>query len=80
LTCLAPLAAWQSLCTGHVDASLGNPVALAFTNADRASGWVADTSATCVGAFASLARQRGQFVLRTYAQAFHPRTGLFWRG
>jgi len=23
LTCLAPLAAWQSLCTGHVDASLG---------------------------------------------------------
>ncbi len=23
LTCLAPLAAWQSLCTGHVDASQG---------------------------------------------------------
>jgi hypothetical protein len=23
LTCLAPLAAWQSLCTGHVDASPG---------------------------------------------------------
>ena len=23
LTCLAPLAAWQSLCTGHVDASIG---------------------------------------------------------
>ena len=29
LTCLAPLAAWQSLCTGHVDASLENSVALA---------------------------------------------------
>ena len=27
LTCLAPLAAWQSLCTGHVDASLENFVA-----------------------------------------------------
>jgi hypothetical protein len=26
LTCLAPLAAWQSLCTGHVDASLENSV------------------------------------------------------
>ena len=25
LTCLAPLAAWQSLCTGHVDASLEIP-------------------------------------------------------
>ena len=24
LTCLAPLTAWQSLCTGHVDASLEN--------------------------------------------------------
>jgi len=32
LTCLAPLAAWQSLCTGHVDASLENSVALAFTD------------------------------------------------
>jgi cold shock CspA family protein len=28
LTCLAPLAAWQSLCTRHVDASLENSVAL----------------------------------------------------
>jgi Phosphoenolpyruvate carboxylase len=28
LTCLAPLTAWQSLCTGHVDASLENFVAL----------------------------------------------------
>jgi len=27
LTCLAPLAAWQSLCTGHVDALLENSVA-----------------------------------------------------
>ena len=27
LTCLAPLTAWQSLCTGHVDASLENFVA-----------------------------------------------------
>jgi hypothetical protein len=35
LTCLAPLAAWQSLCTGHVNASLENPVALAFTDGDR---------------------------------------------
>jgi peptide/nickel transport system substrate-binding protein len=35
LTCLAPLAAWQSLCTGHVDASLENFVALAFTDGDR---------------------------------------------
>jgi len=26
LTCLARLAAWQSLCTGHVDASLEKPV------------------------------------------------------
>jgi hypothetical protein len=25
LTCLARLAAWQSLCTGHVDASLKSP-------------------------------------------------------
>ena len=37
LTCLAPLAAWQSLCTGHVDASLENSVALAFTDGDRPS-------------------------------------------
>ena len=38
LTCLAPLAAWQALCTGHVDASLEISVALAFTDRDRASG------------------------------------------
>ena len=35
LTCLAPLAAWQSLCTGHVDASLENSVALAFVDGER---------------------------------------------
>jgi hypothetical protein len=43
LTCLAPLAAWQSLCTGHVDASLENSVALAFTDG-AARVAVADTS------------------------------------
>ena len=43
LTCLAPLAAWQSLCTGHVDASLENSVALAFTDW-TARAAVADTS------------------------------------
>jgi hypothetical protein len=43
LTCLAPLAAWQSLCTGHVDASLENSVALAFIDGDRPAA-VADTS------------------------------------
>jgi len=32
---LAPLAAWQSLCTGHVDASLENSVALAFVDGER---------------------------------------------
>ena len=45
LTCLAPLAAWQSLCTGHVDASLENSVALAFTDG-TARAAVADTSAS----------------------------------
>jgi hypothetical protein len=43
LTCLAPLAAWQSLCTGHVDASLENSVALAVTDRGRPAA-VADTS------------------------------------
>src|SRR5277367_1392681 len=37
LTCLAPLTAWQSLCTGHVDASLENTVALTFVDGDRPS-------------------------------------------
>ena len=37
LTCLAPLTAWQSLCTGHVDALL-EIVALVFADGDRASG------------------------------------------
>jgi hypothetical protein len=43
LTCLAPLAAWQSLCTGHVDASLENSVALAFIDGDCTAA-IADTS------------------------------------
>jgi hypothetical protein len=38
LTCLAPLTAWQSLCTGHVDASLEDFVALVFADGDRPSG------------------------------------------
>jgi len=38
LTCLAALAAWQSLCTGHVDAPLENSVARAFTDGDRPGG------------------------------------------
>jgi hypothetical protein len=38
LTCLAPLTAWQSLCTGHVNASLENCVALAFADGNRPSG------------------------------------------
>ena len=57
LTCLAPLAAWQSLCTGHVEASLENSVALAFTDGDRPSGG-SRYFRHCVGALASLARQR----------------------
>src|ERR1700752_2921909 len=36
LTRLAPLAAWQSLCTGHFDASLENS-SLAFTDGYRPS-------------------------------------------
>jgi hypothetical protein len=64
LTCLAPLAAWQSLCTGHVDASLENSVALAFTDGDRPSDGSRDFRQPCVGALASLARQRGQLVNR----------------
>jgi len=38
LTRLARLTAWQSPCTGHVDASLEKSVALAFTDWDPASG------------------------------------------
>jgi hypothetical protein len=38
LTCLAPLTAWQSLCTGHVNASLEDCVALAFADGNRPSG------------------------------------------
>ena len=64
LTCLAPLAAWQSLCTGHVDASLENSVALAFTGGDSPSVGSRYFSQPCVGALASLVRQRGQLVNR----------------
>ena len=64
LTCLAPLAAWQSLCTGHVDAPLENSVARAFTDRDRPSGDSRYFRQPCVGALASLARQRGQLVNR----------------
>ena len=64
LTCLAPLAAWQSLCTGHVDAPLENSVARAFTDGDRASGDSRYFRQPCIGALASLARQRGQLVNR----------------
>jgi hypothetical protein len=64
LTCLAPLAAWQSLCTGHVDAPLENSVARAFTDGDRPSGDSRYFRQPCVGALASLARQRGQLVNR----------------
>jgi hypothetical protein len=63
LTCLAPLAAWQSLCTGHVDASLENSVALAFTDGDRPSP-AADTSVSLASERSSLARHRGQLVNR----------------
>ena len=73
LTCLAPLAAWQPLCTGHVDASLENSVALAFTDGDRPSP-AADTSV-------SLASERSPPYAtprptRKQAEAFDPRTGL----
>jgi hypothetical protein len=64
LTCLAPLAAWQSLCTGHIDASLENSVALGFTDRHRPSGSSRYFRQPCVGALASLARQRGQLVNR----------------
>jgi hypothetical protein len=60
LTCLAPLAAWQSLCTGHVDASLENFVA-GLHRRGTARAAVADTS---VGALASLARRRCLLVNR----------------
>ena len=57
LTCLAPLAAWQSLCTGHVDASLENSVALAFADGNRPNGNSRYFRQPCVGALASLPRQ-----------------------
>jgi hypothetical protein len=45
LTCLARLAAWQSLCSGHVDASLEKPVTLWPSPIGTAERKVADTSA-----------------------------------
>jgi hypothetical protein len=44
LTCLARPAAWQSLCTGHLDASL-KPSALTFTEPGPPERKIADTSA-----------------------------------
>jgi hypothetical protein len=44
LTCLARLAAWQSLCTGHVDASLEKPVTLWPSRIGPPKRKVADTS------------------------------------
>ena len=71
LTCLAPLAAWQSLCTGHVDASLGKFCAL-FQPSGTAGATVTDLpsalrrSARLPNATAGPTRKR--------AEAFHPRT------
>jgi hypothetical protein len=56
LACLAPLTAWQSLSTGHVDPSLKNCVALAFADGDRPSGSSGYFRQPCVGTLASLAR------------------------
>ena len=55
LTCLAPLAAWQSLCTGHLDASL-KPSALTFTEPGPPEQEAAEPSAR------PLLRQRGRVV------------------
>ena len=57
LTCLARLTAWQSLCTGHVDASLENSVALAFADGKPPSGNSRYFRQPRVAALASLARQ-----------------------
>ena len=57
LTCLARPAAWQSLCTGHVDASLENSVALAFADGNCPSGNSRYFRQPCVGALVSLPRQ-----------------------
>ena len=53
LTCLASLTARQSLCTGHVDASLENCVALAFADGNRPSGSSRYFRQPGVGALAS---------------------------
>jgi hypothetical protein len=52
LTCLAGPAAWQSLCTGHLDASL-KPSALTFTEPEPP-----DRKVDRLGALASLAAER----------------------
>jgi hypothetical protein len=71
LTRLAPLAAWQSLCTGHVDTSPENSVALAFTDGDPSPA--ADTSVSLASARLRSATPRPT---RKQAEAFGPRTGL----
>ena len=65
LTCLAPLAAWQSLCTGHVDAPL-EILSHEPSRTGTARAAIASTSfrQPCVGALTSLARQRGKLVNR----------------
>src|SRR6201995_5031913 len=57
LTCLAPRTAWQSLCTGHVYASLANSAALAFADGNRPNGNSRYFRQPCVGALVSLPRQ-----------------------
>jgi hypothetical protein len=74
LTCLAALAAWQSLCTGHVDAPLENSVARAFTDGDRPSGDNRYFRQPCVGALASPSATARP--TRKQAEAFHPGTGF----
>ncbi len=61
LTCLAWPAAWQSLCTGHFDASL-KPSALTFTGPGPPERKIADSWARPPEKRASLYRQRGQVV------------------
>ena len=73
LTCLAALAAWQSLCTGHVDAPLENSVARAFTDRDRPSGDSRYFRQPCTGALASSATARPT---RKQVEAFRPGTGF----
>ena len=57
LTCLTRLAAWQSLCTGHIDALLKTP-SLWPSPTGTASAEIADTSAKDRVRFACLATVR----------------------